>query len=84
MGQADQGEAVVSGPSLCDAPERSLTELLLLQVQQQQQEVERLSKELQDQRAEVALLRSSLESKETVRRNHQKFTPIYLWGSCGS
>lgn len=36
---------------------------------QQQQEVERLNKELLEQRAELALLRSTLESKEMVRLN---------------
>lgn len=74
MGQTEQGEALHSNASLVrDAAERSTMVLLLHQVQQQQQEVERLSKELQDQRAEVALLRSSLESKETVRRSPQLY-----------
>lgn len=39
----------------------------LFQMTQQQQEVERMNKELLEQRAEMAHIRSSLQNKEKVR-----------------
>lgn len=44
----------------------------LHQMNQQQQEAERLNKDLLEHRAELALLRSALENKEMVRMKTQQ------------
>lgn len=44
----------------------------------QQQEAERLNKELLEQRAELALLRSALENKEMVRLNVEYLRKLLL------